>query len=179
MPDTLRHPLPLHEDPAHHWYLAQVKPNAGAIAARNLSRQGFATFMPHEEITQVARGQFVAKRRPVFPGYVFVSFDPACGHWRRINATYGVVKLVSFGGTPGRVPAGLVAEFAARCNSDGVLSPDPGWQPGDRAVVAQGPFAGFAAEVAGLAEQQRVWVLLDVMGARRRVAVAGRHLGRA
>jgi len=38
-------------------------------------------------------------------------------------------------------------------------------------MLTNGPFANFAAEVQKIAPDQRVWVLMDIMGAQTRVAV--------
>lgn len=158
------------------WLLAQVKPNCDAIAERNLVRQGFATFLPREDVTREVRGRFVTRRRAVFPGYLFVSFDPGQGLWRSINATYGVARLVSFGSAPAAVPEGLVEELQARCSGDGVLLPLEDLRTGDEVVLTRGPFASLVAEVVDLAPERRVWVLLDVMGGKRRVAVDATQL---
>ena len=49
-------------------------------------RQGFQTFLPMEEETRQRNGKFVTAMRPLFPGYIFVTFDVAtvlgC-HWMR------------------------------------------------------------------------------------------------
>ena len=50
------------------WFLAQMKPNSHDIANRNLTRQGFETFLPLQEETRRTRGRFVTRRRPLFPG---------------------------------------------------------------------------------------------------------------
>ena len=57
-------------DTAHaiNWFLAQMKPNSHDIANRNLTRQGFETFLPLQEETRRTRGRFVTRRRPLFPG---------------------------------------------------------------------------------------------------------------
>ena len=68
------------------WFLAQFKPNCANIADKNLKRQGFQTFLPMEEETRKRNGKFVTAMRPLFPGYIFVTFDVAivlgC-HWMR------------------------------------------------------------------------------------------------
>lgn len=61
------------------WFLAQLKPNSVKIAERNLKRQGFRTFLPVEEVTKRANSKFVTAVRPMFPGYIFVSFDATKG----------------------------------------------------------------------------------------------------
>ena len=59
------------------WFLAQLKPNCANIADKNLKRQGFQTFLPIEEETRKRNGKFVTAMRPLFPGYIFVTFDVA------------------------------------------------------------------------------------------------------
>ncbi|WP_163846445.1 transcription termination/antitermination protein NusG [Pseudooceanicola aestuarii] len=166
----------LAERPQETWFLAQLKPNCAAIADKNLTRQGFATFLPMEEETRQRSGRFVTARRPLFPGYIFVAFDVAQGVWRKVNSTYGVTRLISFGGGPAPVPADLVAGLKARCDDTGQLVPDATPQPGDTVRVTHGPFADFVARVESIAKDQRVWVLMDLMGGETRVAVNPRHL---
>jgi len=59
------------------WFLAQLNPNCANIADKNLKRQGFQTFLPIEEETRKRNGKFVTAMRPLFPGYIFVTFDVA------------------------------------------------------------------------------------------------------
>ena len=153
------------------WFLAQVKPNSAAIAHRNLNRQGFETFMPVETVTRPRNGRFVTALQPMFPGYIFVAVDQARGLWRKVNSTYGVTRLVSFGAEPAPVPRAFVQDLMAQCDDDGKLEPAPQLAPGDQVRVATGPFASMIAEIESLAPDQRVWVLMDVMGSKTRVAV--------
>lgn len=159
----------LKSDPS--WFLAQLKPNCAAIAERNLNRQGFQTFQPQEETTQLRNGKFVTAQRPLFPGYIFVAFDVARGLWRSINATHGVTRLVSFGREPAVVPSEIVAQLQLRCDARGKLLPPPRLQPGDPVMLTKGPFAQFVAEVETIAADQRVWVLMNIMGGQTRVAI--------
>ena len=157
--------------PGQTWFLAQLKPNSAQIAETNLRRQGFRTFLPLEEGTRKARGKFVTVERPVFPGYIFVAFDVASGSWRAINSTSGVTRLVSFGKDPAPVPLDLVSQLLLRCDQSGKLLPPKLLQPGDRVRVTTGPFAEVVAEIESLAPDQRVWVLLEIMGGQARVAL--------
>ena len=153
------------------WFLAQVKPNSAAIADKNLKRQGFETFLPMETQTKQRKGRFVTAQQPVFPGYIFVALDVAQGLWRKVNATYGITKLVSFGSTPAEVPADLVAGLRARCDSESRMLPPADLQKGDKVTIIEGPFAQTIAEIERIDPDRRVWVLLDVMGRRTRTAM--------
>ena len=161
-------------DAGARWFLAQHKPNSHRIAARNLARQGFRTFVPLQEETRRTGSRFVTQARPLFPGYLFVAFDPAAGNWRAINSTAGITRLVSTGAgsAPRPVPDALVAGLMARCDGAGTLreAPRPP-EPGERVTLATGPFADYVATVERLTPERRVWVLLDLMGQATRVAM--------
>ncbi|HCQ64780.1 MAG TPA: transcriptional activator RfaH [Rhodobacteraceae bacterium] len=158
-------------NPGATWFLAQLKPNAASIAERNLRRQGFETFLPLEEETKQRGGKFVTAVRPLFPGYIFLSFDVTKGLWRAANSTSGITRLVSFGKKPAPVPLDLVSQLMLRCGTSGKLLPPKVLKPGDQVRVTRGPFADFVAEIEKIAPDRRVWVLLDLMGGRNRVAL--------
>lgn len=78
------------------WYVVQIKPNAEAIAKRNLLRQGLNVFAPFEDVTTRKANKLVEVRRPLFSGYLFVRFDSQFVRWRTVNSTVGVNRLVFF-----------------------------------------------------------------------------------
>lgn len=158
------------------WFLAQLKPNCAKIAEKNLVRQGFSTFLPLEEETRQRRGKFITTKRPLFPGYIFVAFDMTQGLWRTINSTYGITRLVSFGREPAPIPEDLVAQLKLRCDEGGALLPPERLTPGDQVTVIKGPFTEFVATVEKIASDQRVWLLMDLMGAQTRVALGTEQL---
>jgi len=158
------------------WFLAQFKPNSYRIAERSLLRQGFKTFLPlHEETTRV-RGKFAVQKRPLFPGYLFVALDLLQGRWRAVNSTYGITRIVSFGKEPTAVPLDLVSQLMLRCDQEGKLLSPKVLKPGDKVAMAKGPFADVIATIESVTSDRRVWVLMDIMGGRTRVAVQADQL---
>jgi len=153
------------------WFLAQYKPNCHAIAERNLNRQRFQTFLPLHEETRRKVGRFITTLRPLFNGYLFVRFDTSLGGWQAINSTYGITRLVSFGGDPQPVPHGLMSSLMRRCDVEGKLLPPQKFSVGDTVEISGGPFSEFVATVEKVDPDQRVWVLLDMMGRVTRLAV--------
>ncbi|MEW5425229.1 transcription termination/antitermination protein NusG [Amorphus sp. 3PC139-8] len=152
------------------WYLAQLKPNAWRIAEKNLHRQGFTVFNPLEKRTVARRGRFKSELQPVFPGYLFVQFDPTAGPWRVINSTYGVARLVTFeSDRPQAVPTDLVEAIRARCGDDGCFQPQEAFAPGSAVRFTTGPFAEFVATVEAIAPDKRIWVMLEIMGQETRI----------
>lgn len=167
--------MSVHDDGST-WFLAQLKPNSAKVAKRNLKRQGFQAFLPIEEVTKRGESTFMTAEKPVFPGYIFVAFDVAKGGWRAINATQGITRLVSFGAAPAPVPWDIVAGLMQRCDGQGKFISSAPVSPGDQVVLPYGPFANFVATVDKIEPDRRVWVLLDIMGGKTRVAVPPDHV---
>ena len=159
------------QTPDTNWFLAQLKPNCAQVAARNLARQGFQTFLPVEEVTKRAKSQFVTTEQPMFPGYIFVAFDISKGGWRAVNATHGVTRLVSFGRDPAPVPFEIIHELMSRCDARGRFITSKHLASGDQIVILRGPLVDFVGEVEKIDPDRRVWVLLDIMGGNIRVSV--------
>ncbi|WPY96352.1 transcriptional activator RfaH (plasmid) [Limimaricola variabilis] len=163
-----------------HWYVAQLKPNGLQLATRNLERQGFPVFCPLHKVTRVVRGRTTQRPAPLFPGYFFVSLAPARGDWRAVNNTRGVSRLVALDDSgPKRVPEALIEGLRARCSEDGMLLPPKEFEIGDSVELTAGPLAGFVSQVEALAPDQRIWVLLELLGRPTRVMVNPEDLRRA
>lgn len=77
--------------------------------------------------------------------------------------------MVSFGGRPATVPLALIEGILARCDSDGHIVSTGLAEPGDPVRLRQGPFTDFLGVVDSLDAQQRVWVLIDLMGRETRI----------
>lgn len=157
------------------WYLVQLKPNELTRAVANLERQGFATFVPREWRSVRRSASFVKIDAPVFPGYLFVQLNTEDRGWRVINSTYGVARIVSFGGLPVPLPKGLVDEMAARyANKGDALQ----FVVGDEVILREGPFVDFIAKVEAVDPQHRVHLLIDYMGRHSRILVSAVKLAK-
>lgn len=158
------------------WYLAQVKPNSLARAQVNLERQGFECCVPRERRSVRRSGKFVTAEQPVFPGYIFVTLDPGASNWRAINSTFGVARIVSFGGQPAALPDGLVQEIVARYAQEGDAPPPFGI--GDEVILREGPFVDFLARVEAVEPKNRVHLLIEFMGRQSRIVVSAEKLAK-
>ncbi len=161
------------------WFLAQLKRNNAAMANRNLKQQGFSTFLPMEQVTRPLKDKIDTALRPLFPGYIFVALNVEDGRWRAINSTLGIARLVSFGNEPATVPLDVISQLILRCDATGKLLAPPAFNPGDPVRLTAGPFAEFVATVEKIAPDERVWVLMNLMGGQTRVAVQAQALRRA
>lgn len=153
-----------------------MKRGGSGIAEENLRRQNFPTFLPLEKVSARAGRRFAATIRPLFPGYIFVAYNPEQNRWQTINSTFGVKRVVTFGDSPAIVPLGVVSNLMLRCDRDGKLLPPRLLNPGAQVRLTTGPFADFLATVHEIAPERRIWVLLDLMGTQIRVSVSAEGL---
>ena len=160
------------------WALVQFKPNSDGVAVRNLTRQGFEVFLPKIEMTTRTSSKFIKSKRPLFPGYLFARINLAVGGWRAINSTYGVSRILTTAGKPTPVTESLVEEIRTRCDSDGVVQPKDDFEVGEEVKLQQGPFADLVGKILTLSPDQRVWILLEVLGRKTKVAVNANDLSR-
>ena len=145
------------------WYLAQLKPTALRIAEQNLRRQGFEVFMPRLQET-VRKARFETQLAPLFPGYVFVGTPADDANTSAIRSTRGITQLVKSGDRVAPLPTHIIEELQGRCDADGIYSLKPNFTSGDAVEVTGGAFAQYFGTVHELPSEDRVWVLLDVMG---------------
>ena len=158
------------------WYIIQFKPNAHNLAERNLRRQGFKTFLPLQEVTNRKASRFTNNLKPLFPGYMFVGIAEYSAPLSRIKNTLGVSSLVSFDSRPHQVPNELIAGLMLRCDNSGIIIPQGTLSKGDSVEILKGPFASFIAKVETVDSEQRVWIMMELMGHHAKVKVAAEQI---
>lgn len=153
------------------WYVVQTQVNGEAKAAENLRRQGYEAYLPRylKRRRHARKVDFAAK--PLFPRYMFVAIDMATQRWRSVQSTVGVSRLVTNGDSPAAVPEGVVCALRAREDEKGFVKMDarPAFTPGDRVRVLAGVFMENAGLFNGMADHDRVHILLDMLGRKVRV----------
>ncbi|MFB3114576.1 MAG: transcription termination/antitermination NusG family protein, partial [Nitrospirales bacterium] len=95
------------------WFLVHVKPRAEKVSALYLDQLGLESFCPQlkqKKIIRRVRREVVV---PLFPGYVFVKFDPMF-HYRAVQYATGVRRVISFGDTLARVNSSIIESVRAR-----------------------------------------------------------------
>ncbi len=105
------------------WYLVHAKTRRETVAEAHLARQGFETFLPKEKRVVRHARRSETKLTALFPGYLFVAFDPQADRWRPIDSTAGVVRLVRQSERPTAAPNGLVEAMIAATDALGALIP--------------------------------------------------------
>ena len=152
-----------------HWFILQFKSNSHHQATKNLNRQGFETFLPLHDTTSRKLSRFVNTSKPLFPGYMFIKFNRAESEWHKINNTYGVSRLITFNSILKSIPTIFVDHLMKRYDLSGKLIPIQKLKKGDHVTVLKGPFANFIATVEKYEADQRIWILMDLMGRKTNI----------
>ena len=117
------------------WFVLQYKPNAHNIAKKNLKQQEFETFLPLYDTTSRKGSRFVSTIKPLFPGYMFISFNRKETNWHKINNTYGVKCLVTFNSILKPIPSSFIDSLMIRYDLSGKLLPIKKLRKGDQVKV--------------------------------------------
>jgi transcriptional antiterminator RfaH len=155
------------------WFVVQTQVNAEAKVARNLLRQGFETYLPCYLKCRSHARKIDKVAAPLFPRYMFVRIDMATQRWRSIQSTFGVASLVLNGSEPAPVPPQVLRSLREREDESGYVKLDkrPKFALGDKARVIAGAFAENLALFEGLADRDRIVILLDMLGRKVRVSI--------
>jgi transcriptional antiterminator RfaH len=155
------------------WFVAHTQPHAEAKAVANLERQGFATYFPRYLKRRRHARRIETVAAPLFPRYLFVAVDLGAQRWRSIYSTVGVTRLVCNGDEPSPVPDGVVAALRGREDTDGFikLQSQPAFRPGAQIRVLDGAFASCLGLFEGIAERERIAILLDLLGRKVRIVL--------
>lgn len=147
------------------WYVARSKPGKEKIACENISYQGIRVFLPLYKRTVRRLNAFETKLSPVFPGYLFFRSPEDRAIWRAVSGSIGVSYVVwGDGRQPRPVPNNFMDDLIASC-PDGVMSiGNDQFNVGNRVRVNVGPFSGHLGKILSLDSNDRVALLLDIMG---------------
>jgi len=155
------------------WYVVQTQVNAEAKAARNLVRQGFEIYLPRYLRRRSHARKIEKVAAPLFPRYLFVRIDMATQRWRSIQSTFGVSRLVCNGPDPAPIAQQILSSLKAREDESGYVKLDqrPKFALGAKVRVLAGVFAENLGLFDGLADRDRVAILLDLLGRKVRVSI--------
>jgi transcriptional antiterminator RfaH len=155
------------------WYVVQTQINAELKAARNLLRQGFEIYLPRYMKRRSHARKIEKVPSPLFPRYMFVQVDLATQRWRSIQSTFGVSHLVLQGSGPARVAPEVINSLKAREDEGGYVRLDqrPKFALGEKVRVLAGVFAENLGLFDGMADRERIAILLDLLGRKVRVSI--------
>lgn len=155
------------------WYVVQSRPHSESKAVWHLNRQGFETYLPRYRRRRRHARRIEHVASPLFPRYLFVAVEMATQRWQVIHSTSGVARLVCSGDTPTAVACSIVNGLKSREDGDGFvqLARKPQFVPGQSVCILDGIFGARLGLFEGMADRERVAVLLELLGRKVRVVL--------
>ncbi|WP_087019922.1 transcription/translation regulatory transformer protein RfaH [Thaumasiovibrio subtropicus] len=154
------------------WYLLYCKRSEQTRATVNLNRQGVDCYYPKVTVEKMKRGKRVQVEEPLFPCYMFVSFDLEKVSFTSVRSTRGVSDFVRFGAYPQEVAKELIFSMMSQEDNDDYreqLNDLP--TEGDRCTIQSGQFEGFDAIYKEPDGDKRSIMLVTMMGKQVEVSV--------
>lgn len=155
------------------WYVVHTHARAEETALRNLIQQEFEVFLPQyrKKRRHARRTDWV--NAPLFPRYLFVAIDIARARWRAISSTIGVLHLICRGEEPLPVPQAVIDGIRKRMDETGLVLVEqkPPFRKGEVVQVTGGPLADQVGLFDCVSDEERVFLLLDILGRQVRVKV--------
>jgi transcriptional antiterminator RfaH len=152
------------------WYAVYCKPKEDERAELHLDRQCFVVFRPKHRVRRKRQGQMRTIIESLFPRYLFIHLDDIAQNWAPIRSTRGVAGLVRWGDWIPPVPTSVVDSLRDHVDEVGCIpTPPADYQKGDRLLIREGPFAGHEGLFYGRRGEDRVMLLLEIMGQPQKV----------
>ena len=146
------------------WYLIKTKPRQEKIAIENLENQGYEVFCPIAKINNL----------PVvlFPGYLFVQLNDKTQNWSPINSTKGVSHFVKFGLNFAKVPTSVIKFIKTNqhITTEKLINLNK-FKPGDKVQISDGVFKNFVAIFKSYKPDERVILLMNLLGQEQSLSI--------
>lgn len=153
------------------WYLVRTKVRGEGIAQFQLERQGYTVYYPRVVRPVRCRGRALERVEPLFPRYVFVRVDVVRQSLGPVRYTFGVSEIVRFGERYAAIPDQVIRALMDRADPASGLHAlkEPRFVRGAAVRVAGGVFGGLEGVFERYEGEQRVLILLEVLGRQTRI----------
>lgn len=148
------------------WYAVQTQPHKEFLVHRALGTTvGVQSYLPTLHVKPI--NPRARKRRPFFPGYLFVQANLEEVGLSVIQWTPGVTRVLGYDDVPVAIPEHVIAAIQDRVGC--VQQEDPmglgRLQKDDRVRITTGPFAGYEGMFdIRLDGKMRVRILIEFLG---------------
>jgi transcriptional antiterminator RfaH len=159
------------------WYLIHTRPGCERVAQVNLERQGYGVYYPRLLQSVRARGGWVERLVSLFPRYVFLHLEVGRQPLAPAKSTVGVTTVVRFGFDYAVIPDKVIEDLRSRADpATGLhhlgLQRKP-LTPGSKVRIVAGAFDGLDGVFQRQSGDERVIVLLKLLGQDTPVCVPG------
>lgn len=139
------------------WYLIKTKPRQEKIAFDNLENQYYKVYCPSAIINN--------KNVVLFPGYLFIQLDSNLQNWTPIRSTKGVADFVRFGLSYAKIPEKIIQVIRENesLTKNKIIDINK-FNPGDKVQITEGVFKNCSAIFKSFKSNERVILLLNLLG---------------
>ena len=151
------------------WYLLKTKPRQEKIALTNLKNQNYHAYCPYATINN--------KIVVLFPGYLFIHLDETSDNWGPIRSTKGVLNFVRFGLSYAKI-SNKIIDFIKEneFNTSQKLKYLNDFKIGDKVQITEGVFKNCVAIFESFKSDERVILLMNIMGQEQTINVKKKSL---
>jgi len=155
------------------WFVAKTRPNGEHKALFHLRRQGFEAYLP-QFLRRISHARRISwQPRPLFPSYLFVAMSETQKRWRAINSTIGISYLICDDRGPIPIPSGIIENLRDTEDERGLVLTGRRipFKKGAPVQIMSGAFADHIGRFEGATDDERVVILLDLLGREVRARV--------
>ena len=155
------------------WYVIHALSNQEFRAKLNLQRQNYIVYLPQYIGTRKHARKVEKIVKPLFPRYLFVQLDLLNENIASINSTFGVNKIVALGSEPSIISNEVIKNLKYQEDNKGNLDSIVNFRfkTGENVKIEDGVLKGSNAVFIGINENQRVSVLLNMMGRKLNISI--------
>ena len=147
-----------------HWYLVKTKSKQEDIAILNLENQNFHVYCPHALIRN--------KNEVLFPGYIFIQLDKDTQNWSPIRSTKGVLHFVRFGLNYAKIPNNIIELIKTnQVSTAEKLKNINKFKSGDKVQITDGVFKNCIAIFKSYKSDERVILLMNLLGQQQKLTI--------
>lgn len=160
---------------AHRWFVIRTESRAEYLAINALNRDGFQTYLP---LVKAAFPRLGHTDTPLFPGYLFLRFDPENDGWPTFRPGHKIAGYVRSGDEIPSLPDAVLHDLQERVSSINDRGEMPiVFQQGDLVEVTMTSL-NTVAEVldSGKSSKGNIKVLLEFMGRLIQAEVPWQHV---
>jgi transcriptional antiterminator RfaH len=153
------------------WYALYTKPREEVWARTNLEERGLEVYLPRYLKRRSHARKVEMVKMPLFPRYIFARADVSQGERPAMAYAPGVEYVLSFGNELGTVNDRLIEEIRQREDENGLVTMGMAakFKAGQQVRVEGGAFSDHVGLFQCSSDNERVFVLLNLMGGSVRV----------
>ena len=142
------------------WYAIYTRPRAEKQVYERLVEAEIETFLPLQKTYRMWSDRKKLVEKPLLSSYVFVKTNNR--DFPKVYKTQGVVKFVSFEGTPASIPQKQIDNLRLLIDSDAEIEvSSEKFAQGDNVEVIRGSLIGLTGELIKIGSRNRVVVRID------------------